>query len=308
LPTFPSLSSRGLLVVLASLSCATAGFAADILVNDGLAIYDYTPGGAKTTFSTQTTVTFNSMAFDSAGDLFVAARDSNAIYEFTPGGVRSLFATVSSPYGMAIDSSGNIYTGANNASTLEKFAPGGGAPTVVATGLDIQSLASDTHGNIFDNNDGAIYEFSSVGTKTTFATGAPVGIGIAVDSSGNVYVGDWTNFTIDRSNGGAFTTFASLPTNQLPTNMAFDANGTLFAGEVADGSSVCCNQDVYTFSTSGIRSTFATGLDQPYGLAIQQSPAPEPASLALLGTALLFLGFRRRKEPAAKTAGATSEN
>ncbi len=55
-------------------------------------IYEYTPGGAQSTFASAPT-TSQQLAFNSAGDLFEANASSDNIYEFTPGGVQSTFAS-----------------------------------------------------------------------------------------------------------------------------------------------------------------------------------------------------------------------
>jgi len=55
---------------------------------------------------------------------------------------------------------------------------------------------------------------------------------------------------------------------------------------------------VYEFNPSGARSTFATGLDFPFGIAIQASPqsTPEPNSILLLsgGAFLVMIGRMKR--------------
>jgi DNA-binding beta-propeller fold protein YncE len=66
------------------------------------------------------------MAFDSAGNLYVANADANTIERFTPGGASTVFATgLSHPIGLAFDTAGNLYVvnGFNN--TIERFTSGG---------------------------------------------------------------------------------------------------------------------------------------------------------------------------------------
>ena len=55
-------------------------------------ITEITPDGAQSTFASGLHVPYG-LAFDSAGNLFVADVGSGNIYEFTPGGVRSTFAS-----------------------------------------------------------------------------------------------------------------------------------------------------------------------------------------------------------------------
>jgi hypothetical protein len=67
--------------------------------------------------------------------------------------------------------------------------------------------------------------------------------------------------------------------------MAFNSTGNLF---VASSSGT-----IYEYTPGGVQSTFASGLNEPVGLAIQ--PVPEPCTLTLLGVSAIGLLIRRRK-------------
>src|SRR5437588_10214695 len=80
-----------------SLICASAP-AQNLFMSDGYSgishnlghIYKFTPNGASSTFAGRLDGP-EGLAFDSAGNLFVASGGS--IYKFTPGGTRSTFAS-----------------------------------------------------------------------------------------------------------------------------------------------------------------------------------------------------------------------
>src|SRR5436309_9489492 len=78
--------------------------------NSGGPIYRFTPGGVQSTFASGLSSP-EGLAFDSAGNLFVADRVANGtINEFTPGGARSIFASgLSYPEGLAFDNAGNLF-------------------------------------------------------------------------------------------------------------------------------------------------------------------------------------------------------
>jgi len=109
-------------------------------------IFQYTPGGARTTFAGPAAFGNESpsgqLAFDSAGNLFVSTLTSDftmgSILEFTPGGTESTFATgLRSPRGLAFDSTGNLFVTENvpgHAGDILEFTPGG-IETVFASGL-----------------------------------------------------------------------------------------------------------------------------------------------------------------------------
>ncbi len=72
--------------------------------------------------------------------------------------------------------------------------------------------------------------------------------------------------------------------------LAFNNAGDLF---VADGVA----NDIHEFTPSGVESTFASGLDNPVGLAFEPESVPEPSALGLLAvgvTAGAFFLFKTR--------------
>src|SRR5213592_4400993 len=73
-----------------SLVCSSAP-AQNLFVSSdagGSNIYEFTPNGVRSTFASGLA---GALAFDKAGNLFVANGDS--IYKFTPSGMRSIFAS-----------------------------------------------------------------------------------------------------------------------------------------------------------------------------------------------------------------------
>ncbi len=66
------------------------------------------------------------LAFNSAGDLFVADNNSGNIFEYTPGGVKSTFASgLDYPDGLAFNSTGELFEGDGGSSTIYEFTAGG---------------------------------------------------------------------------------------------------------------------------------------------------------------------------------------
>ena len=98
----------------------------------------------------------------------------DSIETITPGGTTSVFASgLNYPYGMAFDSAGNLYVANALGNSIEKFTPGG-ASSVFASGLNIPiGLAFDASGNLYvtDSGDGTIVKFTPGGSGSVFATG-----------------------------------------------------------------------------------------------------------------------------------------
>jgi DNA-binding beta-propeller fold protein YncE len=86
-----------------------------------------TPGGVGTVFASTGLLSPSGIAFDTAGNLYVANAGSDTIEKLTPGGVGTLFFSFSNgePLGLAFDAAGNLYASLGPANTIEVITPGG---------------------------------------------------------------------------------------------------------------------------------------------------------------------------------------
>jgi len=209
------------------------------------------------------------LAFDNAGNLYVADIGVGGIDRFTPGNAPSVFVSfvaaglnytnsggsngVFSTGAIAFDNSGILtmsctsqsanYQGGNmwglsTSGNVYQFDSGGNLITnsvyPIAGLSNPGGMAFDTSGNLFVADSGSIYEFAPDGsTPTTVVTGLDSLSGLAIDDSGDLFVGD--------IGGDLQGTVGSI--------FEFTPNG--------DG----------TFG----QSTFATGLDTPTGLAFDSA-------------------------------------
>jgi sugar lactone lactonase YvrE len=148
-------------------------------------ILEYTPGGSQSTFASSYGYPQNAypegLAFDNAGNLFVADELEGNILEFTPGGQETTFASgLNGPIGLAFNSAGNLFVSVRGGNILE-FTPGGAQSTFASRYGYPEGLAFDTAGNLFvaDELEGDIYEYTPGGLETTFASGLNGPIGLA---------------------------------------------------------------------------------------------------------------------------------
>jgi DNA-binding beta-propeller fold protein YncE len=187
------------------------------------------------TFGSAANFTFEGLAIDIAGNVYVMADDNNSpvgagtIFKFTPSGERIIFGSIPGQgWGLAFDSAGYyLYAADGGDQTIYKFAPDGtrtvfvGPPNAFNPGESPVGLAFDRNGNLYvsietfsDPGADSVVYFSPTRVKTTFATGLTFPRGLAFDSSGNLFVaeanaipaGDILKFP---SGGGSPTVFAS---------------------------------------------------------------------------------------------------
>ena len=191
-----------------------------------------------------TTATFSSpigMARDSAGTLYVADATNHTIRKITSAGAVSTFAGTAgiagsvdgtgnaarfnNPTGIALDGSGNVYVADTTNNLLRKITPAGAVSTIAGV-VGVMG--------------------SSDGTGSAALFNAPGGL--AVDSSGNVYLADTGNSTIRKiTPANLVTTLAGLPGvagikdgsgsdawfNQ-PKALTVDPSGNLFVADTGN--------------------------------------------------------------------------
>ena len=167
-----------------------------------------TAGSAGNGNATGTAAQFNTpsgVAVASGGNIYVADLGNQLIRQITPSGVvTTLAGTVATsgstdgtgtaalfnqPYGLAVDGSGNIYVADLGNQEIRKVTSSGVVTTIAGSPGSAGSA----------NGTGAAAQFNQP-------------IGVAVDSSGNLYVTDSGNNTIRKiTSGGVVTTLAGSP-------------------------------------------------------------------------------------------------
>jgi sugar lactone lactonase YvrE len=199
------------------------------------------------------------LAFDRAGNLFMADPDTHSIFKFTPDGNKSTFASGLSTdglYDLAFDAAGNLFVSDEDSRSVLKFTPDGKKSTFV-TGIRSLGIAFDRSGNLFVSQGDSILKFTPDGKKSTFATGL-YSSGMAFDDKGNLFVPDRQHSIFEFTPDGTRSTFA----NDLSTvgglgfetnSMVFDRSGNLFESDDR-------GQRIIKFSPDGTQSAFASGV------------------------------------------------
>lgn len=177
---------------------------------------------------------------DAAGNAYVADYVNSTIRKITPAGVVTTVAGLAwnpgsidgpgaaarfkNPTGVAVDAAGNLYVADFGNDTIRKITPGGVVSTVAGS--------ADLYGE--GSSDG-------VGTAARFYQPA----GVAVDTTGHVYVADFSNHTIRKiTPAGMVTTLAGLAGNggcvdgtgsaarfAFPNSVAVDTQGNVYVAD-----------------------------------------------------------------------------
>jgi len=199
-------------------------------------------------------------AMDKAGNLYVADLTNNRIRKVTPQGVVSTYAgngtagfsgdggpatsaEINGPLGVGLDSAGNLYIGDSYNQRVRKVTP--------------QGIISTFAGN-------GAYGYNGDGIAATSAK-LYYPSGIASDSNGNIFIGDYFNNRVRKVNiAGIISTVAGTGSTgysgdggaateaelYYPTGVAFDPAGNLYIADYY-------NNRVRKVTTGGIISTFA---------------------------------------------------
>jgi sugar lactone lactonase YvrE len=262
----------------------------------------------------------------------IATIAGNGVAGYSGDGGPATYAALFNPMGVAVDSHGNLYIAdernnrirmVNTSGTITTVAGNGivgssgdGSPAISASLYYPTGIAVDGSGDLFiaDSNNQRVRKVNASGNITTVAGTGTIGYncnngtatsaglhtpyGVAVDSSGNLYIADYGNQCIRKvatsgsittvagngvaSYGGDFGPATSAELN-YPTGVAVDSSGNLYIADYV-------NYRVRKVDTSGIITTVAgtgkagyTGdggpsdsadLFEPTGVAAAPPPAP----------------------------------
>ncbi len=269
----------------------TALFAAPARAQDlfvaskgGNALERITPTGMATPFAAANLSGPTGLAFDKAGNLYVANNGTvGTILKFAPDGTCSTYYTLAGAkfQGLAIDSAGALYAASSaNNSILKITAANMGTTYYTGTGANAlnapHSLAFDKSGALYVGNIGkegsvnanCIVKITAAGASGTLSkvsdgTVPVVAYGLAFDSAGSLYAANAGANNVLKYVGGAgqAAVFVSGLTN--PHGAAFDGAGNLYVANTTASPAA-----IVKITPAGVKTTFAaSGLNAPVGLA-----------------------------------------
>jgi sugar lactone lactonase YvrE len=195
------------------------------------------------------------VAVDTSGNIYIADRGNELIRKITPRGLVTTLAgsgvkgyadgpctlaSFNNPFGIAVDSLGNVYV-ADTANQVIRKITSDGMVTTLAGSVGVKGFTN------------------GVGITATFFYPT----GVAVDSSGNVYVADKFNYSIRKiTPGGMVSTLAGSGSDgftngsgteasfYFPTGVAVDSSGNVYVAEEG-------NHCIRKINASGVVTTLA---------------------------------------------------
>lgn len=213
--------------------------------------------------------------------LFVSDIDSDAIRLFpanktNPKQNGSITTGIDLPVNVAVDPHGMLYVANNGNSTVTEYPFGTTSPSVTLSGTPLvypNGIAVDNQGTVYVTSGataGSCYVLvypKGASTPSEQINGFDLPVGLAIDKSGNLYVGDALQNVVWKVPKGSTTpTKLSLSGLDDPTGLAIDPSDNLW---VANDE----NSTVLGFHLADTSAfvTITSGLSGPYSIAFEKN-------------------------------------
>ena len=200
---------------------------------------DASGAGAGTAAAAVTLGSFTSpagVAADALGNVFVAD-GSTGLISIIPseGATTALATTFTSPKTLAVDAWNNLYVLDAGAKSVTEIGPNGSGAKTLIDGLSAPtSLALDGSGNVYLGDGGSIYKYDAQTlARTTVSTAAATPAAVAVDPAGNVLVADSASGSLLAIPASSNSAPFTLVDSLPGATLALDSTGNVYTGSGA---------------------------------------------------------------------------
>jgi sugar lactone lactonase YvrE len=213
--------------------------------------------------------------------LFVSDIDAGAIRLFpankkNPTQTGSITTGINLPVNVAVDLHGTLYVANNGNSTVTEYPFGTTSPSVTLSGGKLiypNGIAVDNDGTVYVTSGataGSCYVLvypKGASTPSEQINGFDLPVGLAIDKSGNLYVGDALENVVWEVPKGS-TTPSNLNLNGLddPTGVAIDSSDDLWVANDRNNTALG-----FHLGDTTAYVTITTGLSGPYSIALEKS-------------------------------------
>jgi sugar lactone lactonase YvrE len=170
-----------------------------VVCSNGL--WEITAASGYTTASELADISFQGVAADSAGNLFVTNAGVGRVMELTAPNyaLSTIINGLNTPLAVAVDASDDVFVADQSGASIKEFANSSGSypsGTVLVAAGSAHGLAIDAGGNLiisdFDNGLFELPAFTNYSSEITLSSGFTSALGVAVAPNGNIVSPHWT--------------------------------------------------------------------------------------------------------------------
>ncbi|MGC2633770.1 MAG: SMP-30/gluconolactonase/LRE family protein [Candidatus Cybelea sp.] len=213
--------------------------------------------------------------------LFISDIDADAIRLFpankkNPKQNGSISSGINLPVNVAVDLHGTLYVANNGNSTVTEYPFGKTSPSVTLSGGQLvypNGIAVDNKGTVYVTSGataGSCYVLvypKGASTPSEQINGFDLPVGLAIDKSGNLYVGDaLQNAVWEVPSGSTTPSKVSLDGLDDPVGLAIDPSNDLWVANDANNSVLG-----FHLGDSSAFTTITSGLSGPYSIAFEKT-------------------------------------
>jgi YVTN family beta-propeller protein len=210
------------------------------------------------------------LAINSAHQAIVANYHNDTVAVIGPGPVRILSKGVVDPIALGVSPANDVYVASRNFVNIFKNARQTGFKRIH---LSASAITFDSSNNAYIAAGGAVSVFAQGATKPTrtITQGIGIPVAVAIDSSGNLYVGNYVS-TKDCGSVTEYNAATGALENTItdgvcyPISIAFDSHSNVYVANHTGGSVT-----VYDAGTNALEKTITNGVSNPISVLVDPS-------------------------------------